>query len=64
MTTAEIALVSQILALVTQAVTAAIAARHNLSSNASATEQTNLADAHTNFQKVITAASTLLTPAA
>lgn len=63
MTAAEIALVAQLLALVTQAVTAAIQARQNLGTNASATETANLAQAHTNFQQVITAAGKVLNPA-
>lgn len=64
MNSAEVALVAQILALVTQAVSAAIAARKNLSDNASATEQANLASAHDNFQKIIASANALLNPAA
>lgn len=62
MTSSEIALVAQLLALITQAVTAAIQARQTLGTNASATETANLASAHTNFQAVITAAGALLAP--
>jgi hypothetical protein len=60
MTPGEIALIAQVLALVTQAITAAVKARQDLGANASATEQTNLATAHTNFQSVIAAAQTAL----
>lgn len=60
MTPAEIALISQILALTTQAIASAINIRKQAGDAASAMEQTNLATAHTNFQAVIDATTKAL----
>lgn len=62
MTPAEIAVIAQLIALATQAVNAAIKTRQDLGANATATEQANLATAHTNFQAIIAAATTALNP--
>lgn len=64
MNAAEVALIAQVLALVTQAIQAAVTARKNLADNASATEQANIDSAHVNFQKIIDSADALLNPTA
>lgn len=60
MTPGEIALIAQLLALTTQAITAAINIRKQAGDAANATEQANLATAHTNFQSVIDSATKAL----
>ncbi len=60
---AEILLISQLATLAVQGVTALIAARQNLTSASTATEQANIAAAHTNFAAVIAAATAALSAA-
>lgn len=57
MTPAEILLFSQIASLILQGFTSLIEARKQLGANASQTDAANLAQAHTNFQAIVTAAT-------
>ena len=62
MTPATLLLITQLIALATQAAGQVIALRTQLGSNASSTEAQNLADSETNLALVVKNAQSALTP--
>lgn len=64
MTPSEILLFSQIASLIVQGLTSLIEARKQLGTNASQTDAANLAQAHANFQAIVTQATAASAPAA